>query len=217
MYWKPKGIKADITVDGEIPSTDNLVTKAINGVKSSISELSHTVNESVTLLKKYNSRIRRFKESGEGDITLLTEKLGEMGFTITKSGYISSKGFMSTYTTVGASNLDMYVPSETEKWKTDVAPRLNAEKQAKAKASFEVELKNKLSKAFDELLGEYYEYQEEGDRVVHSDLTNALSDEELYYLEKDMMSLGRAYRNKELSVEEIWEEVKRIRGMKGVY
>lgn len=213
MYWKPKGIKADIMVDGTIPSTDNLVDKAINGVTSSINKLSHTVKENTSLLKKYNSRIRRFRQSGEGDISLLTDKLTSMGFNITASGYISSKGFMDKYNAVG---LDNYVPANTEKWKTDVAPRLKAEQQAKAKASFEAELKDKLSKAFDELLGEYYEYQEDGDRVVNSDLTNALSDEEMYYLEKDMISLGRAYRNGEMSVEEIWEEVARIKGMKGV-
>ena len=218
IHWKPRGIKADITIDGLNPSIDNMIDKAID-IKSSVSKLSHTVKENVNLLKKYNSRIRRFRESGEGDIDLLTDKLREMGFNITSSGYISFKGFMDTYNKVGADNVDNYVPAETEKWKTNIAIRLNAEKQAKAKVSLEADIKARLSEAFDELLGEYYEDQHADDRIVDWQSFGINPDEPAQQASKEdlesyMSGIGKQYRNGELSVEDVYDLIAELKGKK---
>lgn len=219
MHWKPRGIKADVTIGGLLPSIDNIVDSTINEVKNSVSKLSNKIQTTKNRLKMYNSRIRRFRDSGEGDIELLTDKLKAMGFTMTKSGYISVKGFEETYNKVGVNNLDNYVPAETEKWKTDVAPRLNAEKQAKAKVSLETEIKAKLSEAFDELLGEYYEDQHADDRIVdwqsfgidpENPATEAIKED----LDAYMSDIGKKYRNNELSVEDIYDLIAELKGKK---
>ena len=219
MHWKPRGIKADVTIGGLLPSIDNIVDSAISEVKNSVSKLSNKIQTTKNRLKMYNSRIRRFRDSGEGDIGLLIEKLEAMGFTMTKSGYISIKGFEETYNKVGSNNLDNYVPAETEKWKTDIAPRLEVEKQAKAKVSLEEEIKARLSEAFDELFGEYYEDQHADDRIVDwqsfginpDEISQQASREEL---ESFMSDVGKKYRNGELSVEDLYDLIKELKGKK---
>lgn len=203
MHWKPRGVKADIDLGGSSP---------LSVIKKKVGQIMAKSSDAKKIANLYNNRLRRFRNSSESNTLLLENKLREYGYNLTKGRNLSAKNL----TRQDINKLDFLIPKTTQEWEQVTAPGLILEEKMKQKVAFEAELKNRLSSAFDDLLGEYYENQEGGDRVVNSKLQNSLSDEELIFLEKDMINLGRAYRNGDMSVEDIWSEIARIKGMKGV-